>query len=287
LAVTTLQGPGTVKTWKVTMTAEASRRLELAGRSALVTGASGGIGSAIAEALSANGAKVILHGLVEDEALRAARDRCLTAGGGHVALVTQDLADSDFDGEAFVGAVHAIDPEVDLLVNCAGAHFDLPFLHMSSDRFDMTWRLNVRSGYLIALALAKRWVRAQRPGRMLFIGSINGQLAEPISTAYDISKAAVHGMVRSLCVELAPHGIRVNGLAPGLVRTPATAWLENSPDRAKWAAWHTPNHAIPGPDACAHAAVFLLSDGAEHVQGHILNVDGGLAALQFPDVLPE
>ena len=91
------------------------------------------------------------------------------------------------------------------------------------------------------------------PGRVLMIGSINGRLAEPGSTAYDISKGALEMAVRTLAVALAPKNIRVNDLAPGLVRTPSTNWISDCPEKAKWIARHTPNGRIPMP-MCANPA---------------------------------
>ena len=118
---------------------------------------------------------------------------------------------------------------------------------------------------------------------MLLIGSINGRLAEPNHAAYDTSKGGVEMMVKTLCVELAPHGIRINGLAPGLFRTPLTEPSLADPRLAQWMRVHTPNGRIPEPDVAGPAAVFLLSDLADHIQGHMLMVDGGMSAWQQPD----
>ena len=128
-----------------------------------------------------------------------------------------------------------------------------------------------------------RWVEEGTRGRILFTGSINGILSEPDHTAYDTSKGAVAAMVRSLCVTLAPLGIRVNALAPGLVRTPLTKILDENEQLHSWMKFHTPNGQVPNADVCGGAAVFLLSDAAEHVQGQTLLVDGGMSVWQQPD----
>lgn len=253
----------------------------LAGRTALITGASGGLGTATAAEFARRGAALVLHGHAHDRGMQEVVAEC-EALGARVTTIVSDLSDAAFDGTTLVDAAFEAEPGLDILISGAGAHIDLSFLEMTPERFDRTWRLNVRSGYLIALALARRWVQTATSGRLVFVGSINGDLSESTSTAYDISKAAVHGMVRTLCVELAPRGIRVNGIAPGLIRTPATSWLESSPEKAAWAELHTPDGAVPGPDGCAAAIAFLASDAAQHVQGHILRVDGGLSAVQFP-----
>jgi NAD(P)-dependent dehydrogenase (short-subunit alcohol dehydrogenase family) len=253
----------------------------LANRTVLITGASSGIGAAIALAVAREGGNIIVHGRRDGDGLRRVAAACREAGV-EVVRATADLAAADFAAEDLLARAQPLGARVDCLVSNAGAHFDVPFLDMDACRLDRTWRLNVRAGYLLTQALARRWVAAGVRGRIVMTGSINGELSEGGSTAYDASKAAVHGLVRALCAELAPHGIRVNALAPGLMRTAATAWLERSPERAAWAERHIPAALVPSADACAGAAVFLLSDEADYVQGHVLRVDGGLGAVQFP-----
>ena len=116
------------------------------------------------------------------------------------------------------------------------------------------------------------------------IGSINGRMAEPVHSGYDTSKGAVEMMVKTLCVELAPHQIRVNGLAPGLVRTPLTSIIDEDPKFEKWMCLHTPSGEVPNADVCGEGAVYLVSDAARHVHGHMLLVDGGMSAWQQPDM---
>src|SRR5206468_6129560 len=125
-------------------------------------------------------------------------------------------------------------PGINILVNNAGSLFDVPFLDMDLARFEKTLRLNVSSGYFLAQRFARHWVANKTAGRVLFVGSINGRLAEQVHTAYDTSKGAVEMMVKTLCVALAPFNIRVNGMAPGLVRTPLTAVLDERPDFYRW-----------------------------------------------------
>jgi len=112
-------------------------------------------------------------------------------------------------------------------------------------------------------------------------------MAEPTHSAYDTSKGAVEMMVKTLCVELAPLGIRVNGLAPGLVRTPRTGGVDKDERFRRWRELHTPNHQVPGSDVCGSGAVYLCSDDAWHVHGQMLLVDGGMSAWQQPDMPAE
>ncbi|MEX0818108.1 MAG: SDR family oxidoreductase [Pirellulaceae bacterium] len=257
--------------------------IDLRGHKALVTGATQGVGQAMAEALAQAGADVLIHGLNADEMAREAVAACRNAG------VTAELVTADLSGptEACIPQLfdqaEAIMPGIDILVNNAGTFIDKPFLEMDLQRFEYTMRLNVAAGYFLTQSFARRWIERGVAGRVLFTGSINGTLAEPDHTAYDTSKGAVATMVKSLCVALAPHNIRVNGLAPGLVRTPLTKALDEDPVLDRWMKLHTPNGQVPGPDVCGEAAVFLVSDAARHIHGQMLFVDGGMSIWQQPD----
>ncbi len=259
--------------------------MRLDGRTALVTGGTQGVGAAIAIALARTGANVVIHGLKNDEQARTTLDACRSQKIA-VGLVTGDLmTNTDQAVQNLANEALKINPSIDLLVNNAGAYIDKPFLEMDYETFDRTMRLNVASGYFLTQYFAKRWIEQKVRGRVLFTGSINGLLSEPSHTAYDASKAAVAGLVRSLCVTLAPYGIRVNSMAPGLVRTPLTNQvLDTNPAALEWMKLHTPNAAVPEANVCGGAAVFLLSDLAEHIHGQTLYVDGGMSAWQQPSL---
>jgi glucose 1-dehydrogenase len=255
----------------------------LSGRHAFVTGSSQGIGLEIALALREAGASVILHGTRMHEAAKEASARC-----GGASVVTGDLSAPMPDGVLRI-AEEAIklDEKIDTLVCNAGTFMDQPFLEMDFATFDRTLKLNVYSQYALIQFFAKRWVAAGVAGRVLLVGSINGKLAEQTHVAYDTSKGAVDAMVRSLCVSLAPHNIRVNGVAPGLLWTRLTEPALKQERFRRWMEVHTPNGKVPPADACNGAAVFLLSDAADHVHGQMLYVDGGMGSWQQPDPPPE
>jgi len=257
--------------------------INLKGHAVLVTGSSKGVGRAIAEACAAAGADVVINGRQLSSEAQEVVKRCQTLGVA-ASFVAGDLSGPTerVVGEFFDAAL-AARPDIDILVNNAGQYFDVPFEQMTVERFEKTMRLNVASGYFLTQRFANHWIANKTAGRVLFIGSVNGRLAEPVSTAYDISKGAIEMMVKTLAVALAPRGIRVNGLAPGLVRTPQTAWLDEQPDKARWIAHHTPNGEIPGAEVCGPGAVYLVSDAASHVQGHMLMIDGGMSAWQYPE----
>ena len=177
----------------------------------------------------------------------------------------------------------SINPNIDLLVCNAGTYIDQPFLEMDFSTFDRTMKLNVYSQFVLVQHFARHWHKNNIAGRIIITGSINGRLAEQTHVAYDTSKGAIESMVRSLAVTLAPLNIRVNGIAPGLFRTPLTAPALDEKGVQEWMELHTPNGKVPGPYVVGGTTVFLLSDGAEHMHGQMLFVDGGMSIWQQPD----
>ena len=261
--------------------------LDLRGRCALVTGGTQGVGAAIASSLARAGANLVLHGLHDDELAKRTVEHC-RAFGVRVSPLFVDLSKSiDEIQRMLVDRAVEMEPGIDLLVNNAGVFIDSPFLQMSEVLFDRTFHINVKVGYFLAQHFANKWIQENVDGRILFTGSINGLLAESDHTAYDASKGAVAGLVRSLCVALAGKRIRVNSIAPGLVRTPLTNQVLNKDtDALKWMELHTPNGQVPTADACGPMAAFLLSDLAEHIHGQTIYIDGGMSTWQQPDLPP-
>ena len=256
--------------------------IDLKGHTALVTGSSKGVGRAIAEAFARAGADVLIHGRGRDAAAEQTIARCKTMGA------RCEFVAADLSGEVpltieglFQRSIELL-PDIDILVNNAGQFFDVPFEQMTLERFERTLTLNVTAPYFLTQRFARHWIERGVAGRVLMIGSINGRLAEPGSTAYDTSKGALEMMIKTLAVALASKNIRVNGLAPGLVRTPQTSWIDSRPRQAEWVARHTPNGQIPSADVCGPGAVYLCSDAAVHVTGQMLLVDGGMSAWQHP-----
>ena len=190
----------------------------LEGHSAWITGSTQGLGAALAIALARAGSHVVLHGLQDHPSAQHTLAAC-RAEGVRAHLILGDLIESQPESlPRLAEQALACEPELDLLINNAGGYFDPPFLDLDYSTFDKTMRLNVYAPCFLTQYFARRWVQHQTLGRVLLIGSINGRLAEPAHVAYDASKGAVEMLVRSLCVELAPRGIRVNGLAPGSLK---------------------------------------------------------------------
>jgi len=258
--------------------------IDLHGHSALITGSTKGVGRSIAEAFAAAGANVVIHGRSRDANAEEVLANCKKHG------VKAEFVAGDLMGETipavdrlFADTIAAM-PGIDILVNNAGTYIDQPFLEMDWKTYDRTMRLNVAAPYFLTQRFAHHWIANKVAGRVLMIGSINGRLAEPTHSCYDSSKGAIDAMVRSLCVSLAPHGIRVNGLAPGLVRTPLTSVIDRDERFRRWMELHTPSGQVPDSDVCGSGAVYLCSDDARHVHGQMLLIDGGMSAWQQPDV---
>ena len=258
--------------------------IDLRGHAALVTGSTKGVGRSIVEAFAAAGADVVIHGRQQSEASHEVLKNC-RAKGGRAEFITGDLSQPTeaVVDEVFSQAIEAM-PDIDILVNNAGTYMDVPYLDMDYERFETTMRLNVFSPFFLTQRFARHWVENDVNGRVLMIGSINGRLAEPTHSGYDTSKGAVEMMVKTLCVELAPKNIRVNGMAPGLVRTPLTSIIDQDKNFEHWMCLHTPSGEVPHSDVCGDAAAYLVSDAARHVHGQMLLVDGGMSAWQQPDM---
>ena len=250
------------------------KTFSLENSAALVTGSSQGIGFATATALREAGAKVIFHGLPP-------RSKNIPAD---CAYMQADLMQADSPTRLITDAFAEL-PNLDTLVCNAGSFFDAPFLEMTRERWDRTLQLNLSATYFIAQEFAKRLVAEKRGGSICITTSTNGLQAEADSTAYDTSKGALVMLIRSLAVSLGDHGIRVNGIAPGLIRTPLTAtWMEGRPDSASVLEHYQKKvllRRIGTPEDCAGAVVFLCSPAAGYITGEIITIDGGLTVVQI------
>jgi NAD(P)-dependent dehydrogenase (short-subunit alcohol dehydrogenase family) len=244
---------------------------DLTSHTALVTGSTKGIGRGIADALIACGAKVLFNA-------RKPTDDLPQGATFLQADLLQKNAPQQLIAQAFEAA-----PETDILVCNAGSFFDAPFLEMDATRYDNTMNLNVRAPYFLVQAFARHLVQQNRQGSVVIVGSTNGYLAEYDSTAYDTSKGALVMMVKTLSLNLGKSGIRVNGLAPGLIKTPLTGWIETNHEQREHYEKTIPLGRIGEMEDCGGAAAFLVSGAASYVTGHVLVVDGGITAGQISE----
>jgi NAD(P)-dependent dehydrogenase (short-subunit alcohol dehydrogenase family) len=245
----------------------------LAGRVAIVTGASRGIGEAIAVRLAEAGAAVVLAAR-KAEGLEQAAARIAAAGGRALPVPAHMGKPADVQG-LLAKAVAAFG-KVDVLVNNAATnvHFG-PMLGVEEGAWDKTFEVNVK-GYFAATRAVVEHLRSRgAPGSIVNVASVAGIRAAPLQGVYGMTKAAVISMTRTLAQELGPEGIRVNAIAPGLVETRlAAAIVESEELRGRFVSRSAlGRHAQP--DEIAGAAVFLASDASAYVTGHVLVVDGG------------
>jgi gluconate 5-dehydrogenase len=246
----------------------------LAGRRALVTGSSRGIGFAIAGALAGAGADVILNAR-DTVALGEACDRLATSGARARALAF-DVTSIDSVTEAIDYAETEIGP-IDILVNNAGMQFRSPLEDFPADKFDQVMATNVTSVFTVGQAVARHMIKRGK-GKIINICSIMSALARPSIAPYAASKAAVANLTRGMATDWAKHGLNVNGLAPGYIRTELNEALLKNAEFNSWVEKRTPMGRWAEPAELGGAAIFLASDASSFVNGHILYVDGAFTA---------
>jgi 3-oxoacyl-[acyl-carrier protein] reductase len=244
---------------------------DLTGKTAFVTGASGGIGGAVARALAGQGAAVALGGTRPDplEALAAE-----LGGKGHVVLA--DIGDRAATDAAFAQAEAALGGKIDILVNNAGITRDQLMLRMKDEDWDRVLEVNLTAGFRLARA-ALRGMMKRRWGRIVGITSVVGATGNPGQANYAAAKAGMIGMSKALAAEVASRGITVNCVAPGFIDTAMTAMLTE--DQNQRIASNVPAGRLGAAAEIAAAVVYLASEEAAYVTGATLHVNGGLAML--------
>ena len=248
---------------------------DLTGQVALVTGASRGLGWAIAQVLAGAGATVVLNG--REEATLSPRRDALRASG-----LSADIAPFDVrDANAVVSAVDQISARhgrLDILLSNAGSIVRKPLVEQSEEDWRDVIDADLTAGWRLAREAAPLMSRAGY-GRMIFISSVMGSVARPGVTGYVAAKTGLHGLVRALAVELAPNGITVNALAPGYFPTEGNIGLRQSdPDFEPRISARTPMGRWGDPKELGAAALYLASPAAGFTTGSVLTVDGGLTA---------
>ncbi|MDP1026240.1 3-oxoacyl-[acyl-carrier-protein] reductase [Sphingomonas sp. KR1UV-12] len=244
---------------------------DLSGMTALVTGASGGIGSAIARALAGQGARLALSGsnAAKLEDFRA------SLGGDHVVLVC-DLSDPAAVDALVPQAVEALGGRLDILVNNAGVTRDNLAMRMKDEEWDSVIRVNLEATFRLARAAARPMMKA-RFGRIVSITSVVGQTGNPGQANYAASKAGVVGLSKALAQELASRGITVNCVAPGFIRSAMTDVL---PDAQKAAlTQRIPAGDLGSGEDIGAAVAYLASREAGYVTGQTIHVNGGMAMV--------
>jgi NAD(P)-dependent dehydrogenase (short-subunit alcohol dehydrogenase family) len=248
----------------------------LEGRTALVTGGNQGLGKAFAFGLAQAGARVAISGRREEANLATAA-QAKEAGFDFVAItadITEDAQVSAMAEQAF----QAFDGRVDILVNNAGTCYHAPAFDVTDEQWANVFDLNVRALWKTSLAVGAG-MRDRGAGSIINIGSMSGLIVNrpQWQLAYNASKAAVHHLTRSMAVEWAPYGIRVNAVAPGYVKT-EMAPVDRPEFRRHWIE-DCPQQRFALPEEIAPSVVFLASDAASFITGSVLVADGGYTAF--------
>jgi 3-oxoacyl-[acyl-carrier protein] reductase len=244
---------------------------DLAGKIAIVTGGSRGIGRAASVALAEAGAHVLVNYRSNEEAANETL-RLIDAAGGTGEILGFDVADPE-SVDAAIKDASKRHGRIDILVNNAGISLDQLLLRVSAKDLEMTWATNINGAIYCAKACIRAMMR-NKWGRIINLSSVVAESGNPGQVVYSSSKAALLGMTRTLAREYASRGITVNAVAPGFIETDMTADL---PDQAKQGIIdQTPLGRIGRPEEVAAAVVFLASEEASYITGQVVRVNGGM-----------
>ncbi len=250
--------------------------IEVTDKVVVITGASRGIGEAMAQALVAGGAKVAIASR-KREGIDAAAERIRQGvPGGTVEPFVAHMGKPQMIEELLDAAEAALGP-IDAVINNAATNpYFGPMVNIDEGAYLKTFEVNTRGYFELARGAAKRFIAAGRPGCIINVASIAGLGGAPLQGVYGMTKAAVVSMTQTLAVELGPSNVRVNAIAPGLVETKFASALVNNDDIVKRVVESTPLRRYAQPHEMAGAAVFLVSDAAGFMTGHTLVIDGGV-----------
>jgi gluconate 5-dehydrogenase len=247
---------------------------DLHGRTALITGASKGIGFALAAALGQAGARVVLNARGADalgQAVAALRAQGITADAAPFDVTDAAAVD------ASVAAIEADIGPIDILVNNAGMQHRGPFAEFPTEAWHKITTTNIDSVFFVGRAVAQRMI-PRKAGKIINICSVQSELGRPGIAPYAATKGAVKMLTKGMAIDLGAHGIQVNGLGPGYFKTELNQALVADADFSAWLCKRTPAGRWGEVQELGGAAVFLASAASSFVSGHILYVDGGITA---------
>jgi len=245
--------------------------MRLAGKTALVTGASRGIGRAIALRFAAEGAFVVVN-YAGNEAAAGETLAAIESAGGKAVLSRFDVGSAG-EVDAAVKAIVAERGRIDILVNNAGVTRDNLLMRLTEDDFDAVVRTNLKGTFLVTKVVSRQMIR-QRGGRIVNMSSVVGEMGNAGQSVYAATKAGILGFTKAMARELASRGITVNAIAPGFITTDMTQSL---PEAArKEFAERIPLGRFGAPEEVAELALFLASDAAGYVTGQVVGINGGM-----------
>jgi gluconate 5-dehydrogenase len=247
---------------------------DLTGRTALVTGASQGIGFALAAALGHAGARLVLNARNAERLAHA--QQVLQGLGLQVATAAFDVTKADEVAQGVAWIETELGP-IDILVNNAGMQHRAAFAEFPTEAWYRLTQTNIDSVFLVGRAVAQRMIPRGR-GKIINVCSVQSELGRANIAPYAATKGAVKMLTKGMAIDLGPHGIQVNGLGPGYFKTELTQALVADAAFTAWLAGRTPAGRWGEVEELGGAAVFLASDASSFVTGHVLYVDGGLTA---------
>ncbi|WOD38132.1 glucose 1-dehydrogenase [Nodosilinea sp. E11] len=254
----------------------------LTGKTALITGASSGIGQSIAIRLAKEGCNVVINYRSDSEGAETTRQRAMekacqdVENCGVKSLLIQGDVSKEEDAVSLVQQTIEHFGQLDILINNAGVQTESPSDAIEVDDFDWVLGVNLRGAYLCARETIKHLLAQNRPGSIINISSVHEIIPRPQYLSYSISKGGMGNMTKTLALEYAAKGIRVNGIAPGATITPINeAWTED-PEKQAEVESHIPMGRAGTSDEMAAAVAFFASDEAAYITGQTLYIDGGL-----------
>jgi NAD(P)-dependent dehydrogenase (short-subunit alcohol dehydrogenase family) len=251
-----------------------SATITLENKVAIVTGASRGIGEAIARCFAANGAKVVIASR-KIESLSAVADSIGAAGGSAFAVAAHTGKQDDC--AMLVDAAVKKFGKVDILVNNAATNpYFGPMIDIDEGAWDKTFEVNTKGYFWMAREVVKHLRSREAPGSIIHVASVAGLVASPLQGVYAMTKAAILSMTKTLAYELAANKIRVNAIAPGFVDTKFAAAVLKNDTLLEEVLRMTPLKRYAQPDEIAGGALYLASDSASYLTGHTLVIDGGM-----------
>lgn len=241
---------------------------------AIITGSDSGIGRAIALQFAKEGATVVVTYAHAEK--KADEVRQLIEQNHGKCLVLQADVSQYQQAVGLIQQTVAHFDRLDILVNNAGMEIHCPFLNVTEEQFDRVVGVDLKGPFFCAQAAAREMVKRQIQGRIITISSVHEDLPMPENVPYCCAKGGVRMLMRTICLELAPHNITVNNIAPGAVDTPIDADVKADPTKFKALLDEIPLHRMGQPDEIAKMALYLASDAASYVTGSTFFIDGGL-----------
>jgi len=254
--------------------------MRLEGKKALVTGASRGIGRGIAIGLAREGCDVVVNFVTNREAADATRVE-IERQGRRAFLVQADLSRVN-EARRLVEESQGVLGRIDVLVNNAAISMYEKWSEISVHSWDLIMNTNLRGAFICAQCTAKGMIEQGIRGSIINLSSTNGTVAESGELVYNVSKGGMEMLTKSLALELAPHGVRVNALAPGFIETYANRSFIADPAFRRHYEQHIPLKRFGKVEDCVGAAVFLASDESSYMTGQSIIIDGGLISDQCP-----